>query len=65
MVTICISDLSGRTIKTINKGFGDGNQYIDWDGRADDGNPVGQGLYLCILQTPVAKYYLKIVVIRE
>ena len=51
-VTITITGLSGRKIKTLTNKFLDaGKHNAQWDGKSDDGSSQSPGLYILRLET--------------
>jgi len=64
-VTLRVYDLAGRSIATLLQGdLSQGLQTVRWDGRADGGNQVANGLYLVRLSTPVGSETIKLLQLR-
>jgi len=53
-VEIKIYDLAGVLVRTLFSGIVDGGWTKDWDGSADDGPIVADGVYLCHIKTTSA-----------
>jgi len=51
-VTLRIFDVEGHPVRIITKSFGTGTHELTWDGRNDDGFPVGSSVYLYQLALP-------------
>ncbi len=51
-VNLTVIDLHGRVVRTLVKGVQQMGDYeLRWDGKDDDGRPVGGGVFICRLQT--------------
>jgi len=51
-VTIDIFDAAGGLVRTIRRtGLGAGNHTVEWDGKAEDGRDVANGVYLYRIRT--------------
>jgi glucose/arabinose dehydrogenase len=47
--TLAILDVAGRRVRRFVVDAGSGTRRVRWDGRGDDGRPVGAGVYQAIL----------------
>jgi M6 family metalloprotease-like protein len=64
-VSLRIYDLSGRLVKTVaERTFAAGYYKMTWDGTADGGTRVGQGIYFAVLRTPERHQVRKLVKLR-
>ena len=62
--SIKIMSLNGLVFRSINKSDIKGYQAF-WDGRDDEGNLVGSGIYLIAIYSNKASLIEKVAVIRE
>jgi hypothetical protein len=64
-VLVAIYDVSGRQIRSLYDGALTGGEHaLPWDGRDDDGRPVGSGVYFARLETAEATEMQKLSRIR-
>ena len=64
-VSLCIYDVTGRTVKTLQAGFQKPGSYSAvWDGRDNKGRSVAKGVYFYRLDTPGFRAIRKAVVTR-
>jgi FlgD Ig-like domain/F5/8 type C domain len=62
---IHITDISGKTVKTINNGKqGPGNYTVSWNGRNEQNWPLPAGTYLVTVQAGTDKQVLKVSLTR-
>jgi hypothetical protein len=55
-VSIRVHDVSGRLVRTlVGRVVGPGRHAVAWDGRNDDGEAVGSGVYFCSMDAGVAR----------
>ena len=61
-VRLELFDVAGRRVRTLAQGaHAPGAHAVAWDGRDDDRNPVGAGIYFVRLVTPAGTYRTRIV----
>jgi hypothetical protein len=64
-VTLRIFDVRGRVVRTLVEGsLGTGEHAAFWDGKDDQGRPVGSGVFSYLLEAPGFKGSDKIVILR-
>ena len=63
-VTVRIVDTSGRLVRQLDLAAEAGERRIDWDGRDQDGRPMGSGLYVVLARAGEATASAKLVVVR-
>ncbi|MBD3366841.1 MAG: hypothetical protein GF405_01550, partial [Candidatus Eisenbacteria bacterium] len=52
-VSVRVYDVSGRLVRTLVDGVVEpGRHQAVWDGRSDNGEAVGSGVYFCVMETP-------------
>ena len=52
-VSIRVYDVSGRLVRTLVDGVVEpGRHQAVWDGRSENGESVGSGVYFCVMETP-------------
>ena len=60
--TLVIFSVDGRRVKSLVSGVREAGEYREtWDGRSDDGLPVGNGIYYARLITAQGKFSRKLV----
>ena len=64
-VRLVLYDLGGRQVRTIVDGvMGPGGHREAWDGRGDDGRPVGSGLYWARLEAGGRSFTRRVSVLK-
>ncbi|MBD3179488.1 MAG: PQQ-binding-like beta-propeller repeat protein [Candidatus Latescibacteria bacterium] len=64
-VTIRIFDVRGSLVTGMDEGIkGEGEHYLEWDGRNDNGSRVESGIYFCRISTSGGEAVRKFCVIR-
>lgn len=64
-IQLFICNALGEKIKTLKTGNCPiGVHSINWDGRDENNNPVGSGIYFMILQTPIEQHGAKLLLLR-
>ncbi len=64
-VRIRVFDVAGRLVRSLFEGWIDaGRRSIDWDGTADDGNPVTSGVYFVVAESEGGAATRKTVLLR-
>jgi hypothetical protein len=64
-VSLKLYDASGREVRNlVSRGMGPGRYTVTWDGRADNGKRVAEGIYFCKLSTATGMQQQKVIVAR-
>ena len=65
-LAVTIHDAAGRRLRTLvsEAASGPGLRMLEWDGRDDDGFPVGAGIYFCRVQSPTGTQVTQVVLRR-
>ena len=64
-VSLKLYDASGREVRNfISRSMNPGRYTVAWDGRADNGKRVAEGIYFCKLSTPTGMQQQKVIVAR-
>lgn len=64
-ITLHVYDVRGRHVRTLADGMtAAGAHEIVWNGRNDNGNPAGAGIYFCRLQTGEGSFTRKMVMVQ-
>jgi len=64
-VRIRIFDVRGRLVDSINEGYkSEGEHFVEWDGRSEDGETVDSGIYFCRISTSGGEATAKLSVVR-
>ncbi len=64
-VALRVYDVTGRVVRTLASGeFAAGSHALDWDGRDEQGTPLGAGLYFCRLEAGAARATRRLVLAR-
>jgi hypothetical protein len=64
-VSLKLYDASGREVRNlVSRGMSPGRYTVTWDGRADNGKRVAQGIYFCKLSTATGMQQQKVIVAR-
>jgi len=60
-----VFDLAGRRLTVLRQGaLDEGEHFVMWDGRADDGTPVPAGQYRYVLTTDTARIARSMVLVK-
>ncbi|MEA3409780.1 MAG: FlgD immunoglobulin-like domain containing protein, partial [Candidatus Eisenbacteria bacterium] len=52
-VAVHVYDVSGRVVRTLVDGSKEPGRHVAvWDGRNDQGESCGSGVYFCVMETP-------------
>ncbi len=61
-VSVSVYTLAGIRIRNLENGMsGPGERILVWDGRDESGNPVGKGMYICVLSSRGYSRSIKII----
>lgn len=64
-VSLKLYDAAGREVRNlVSRGMNAGRYTVTWDGRADNGKRVAEGIYFCKLSTPTGMQQQKVIVAR-
>ncbi len=64
-VTLAVYDVRGALVRLLAAGMRpEGRHAVRWNGTADDGSPVGSGIYYCRLDAGKKTFTKKLVVVR-
>jgi hypothetical protein len=64
-VSLKLYDASGREVRNlVSRGMNAGRYTVTWDGRADNGKRVAEGIYFCKLSTATGMQQQKVIVAR-
>ena len=64
-VSLKLYDAAGREVRNlVSRGMNPGRYTVTWDGRANNGKRVAEGIYFCKLSTATGMQQQKVIVAR-
>ena len=64
-ITLTIYDITGRIVRTlVDEGESAGYHQVAWDGKNDNGEAAGVGIYFCTLRTDMHRAVKKLILLK-